>query len=76
MKFQVTDVTKPLASVARITEKCNIVQFGPTADDNFIVSFVTKRKIAIERCGGTCVMNVEYMTDEAAASGFPRQETA
>ena len=76
MTFQVTDVTKPLASVARITERGNIVQFGPKAEDNFILSISTKRKIPFERRGGTCVMDVEYMMDGNAASGFPRQDSA
>ena len=34
--FQVTDVRKPLLAVKRITERGNIVQFGPAENDNFI----------------------------------------
>lgn len=33
MRFQVSDVTKPLASVARIMEQGNIVQIGPGAQN-------------------------------------------
>ena len=29
MKFQVSDVTKPLAAATRIVQKGNIVHFGP-----------------------------------------------
>ena len=36
MKFQVSDARNPLASVARITEHGNIVQFGPKEEDNYI----------------------------------------
>ena len=31
--FQVADVKKPLVSVRRITEKGNLVQFGPKPED-------------------------------------------
>ncbi len=35
LNFQVTDVRKPLLAVKRITEKGNVVQFGPAeSDDN------------------------------------------
>ena len=35
MKFEVSDARNPLASVARITEHGNIVQFGPKEEDNY-----------------------------------------
>ena len=34
--FQVTDVRKPLLAVKRITEKGNVVQFGPAENDNYV----------------------------------------
>ena len=34
--FHVSDVQKPLATVWRIAEKGNVVQFGPRPEDNFI----------------------------------------
>jgi len=36
LNFQVTDVRKPLLAVKRITEKGNVVQFGPAESDNYI----------------------------------------
>ena len=36
MTFQVSDCRNPLASVARITEQGNVVQFGPRDEDNYI----------------------------------------
>ena len=38
MTFQVSDARNPLASVARITEHGNIVQFGPKEEHNFILN--------------------------------------
>ena len=36
LKFQVTDVKKPLIAVRRITEQGNHVNFGPGREDEFI----------------------------------------
>ena len=36
LSFQATDVRKPLLAVKRITEKGNVVQFGPAESDNYI----------------------------------------
>ena len=63
MKFQVSDVTKPLASVARIVEQGNIVQMAKD-EDCFILSVSTGRKIPIERRGGTYVMDAEYVIED------------
>jgi hypothetical protein len=75
MKFQVSDVTKPLASVARIVEKGNVVQFGAGQNDSFILNVSTGRKIPLHREKGSFVLNVEYLVEEDIASlDFPRQE--
>jgi hypothetical protein len=75
MKFQVSDVTKPLASVARIVEKGNVVQFGAGKNDSFILNVSTGRKIPLHREKGSFVLNVEYLVEEDIASlDFPRQE--
>ena len=77
MKFQVSDVTKPLASVARIVEQGNIVQIGPREEDCFILSVSTGRKIPIERKGGTYVMDAEYVVEDVGVGqGFPRPGSA
>ena len=49
LRFEVADVRKPLASVSRICEKGNIVQFGPCAVDNFIQSVATKEKVFMKK---------------------------
>lgn len=76
MRFQVSDVTKPLASVARIVEQCNIVQIRPRNEDCFIMSTSTGRRIPIERRGGTYVMNAEYVIENGEAQGFARPGSA
>ena len=43
MNFQVTEVRKPLAAVWRLTEKGNVVQFGPQEHQNFVRNLRTQR---------------------------------
>ena len=71
IKFQVTDVKKPLVSVARIVEKGNEVHFGPGKDGNFIRNLRTGEKIPLKRKRGGYVMEVDWVSDLAA--GFSRQ---
>ena len=75
MKFQISDVTKPLAAVTRIVEKGNIVQFGPEKEQCFIQNINTGRKIPIEKEANAYVMNVEFLA-EVCEEGFHRQERA
>ncbi len=37
LKFQVTDVRKPLMAVRRLVERDHVVQFGPEPDRNYIM---------------------------------------
>ena len=60
MTFQVTEVRKPLAAVWRLTEKGNVVQFGPEEHQNFVLNLRTNKKIRLHR-GGSYVLKVEYM---------------
>lgn len=57
MNFQVSDVKRPLAAVWRIAEKGNLIQFGPRAEDNFILNTKTKEKIGIRRKGRSYVLD-------------------
>ena len=75
MKFQISDVTKPLAAVTRIVEKGNIVQFGPEKEQCFIQNINTGRKILIEKEANAYVMNVEFLA-EVYEECFHRQERA
>jgi hypothetical protein len=68
LNFQVSDVQKPLVAVRRITEKGNVVQFGPRAEDNFIKNTVTGVKIAMVKKGGSYVIPAEMLVED-----FPRQ---
>ena len=44
MDFQVAGVNKPLASVAKICAKGNIVHFGAKKDDNYIMNIESGNK--------------------------------
>ena len=74
LKFQVTDVRKPLLAVRRLIEKGNVVQFGPEPAQNFIMHVQSGKKIMMEKKGGSFVIKANFMKrlDEAAA-GFTRQ---
>ena len=66
MLFQVSDARNPLASVARITEQGNVVQFGPKDADNYIYNPKTDEKIQLRRKGRKFVVDVSFL-----ASGAP-----
>ena len=60
--FQVADVKKQLISVKRIVEKGNVVSFGPTKEDNFILNKVTGDKKMLTSSGkGSYLMNVSLV---------------
>ncbi len=67
--FQVSDVQKPLAAVWRIAERGNLIQFGPRAEDNFIVNRETQKKVMMVRRNGMYVIEAEF----AQQPGFTRQ---
>ena len=58
LSFQVTDVRKPLLAVTRITEKGNVVQFGPSQGDNFNKNTSSGNKILLRKKGGSYIMDV------------------
>ena len=61
MKFQVSDARNPLASVARITEHGNIVQFGPKEEDNYIFNPSTEEKAMMRRKGRKFVLDASFI---------------
>ena len=61
MTFQVTEVRKPLAAVWRLAEKGNVVQFGPTEDQCFVLNIATGKRIQLYKRGGSYIMKVEFM---------------
>ena len=62
--FQVSDVQKPLVAVRRISEKGNLVKFGPRAEDNYIESVSTGSKIMMIRKGGSYVIPAEMVVED------------
>jgi hypothetical protein len=68
LSFQISDVQKPLVAVRRITEKGNIVQFGPGDEDSFIMNKATGLRINMVRKGGSYVIPAEMLEE-----GFQRQ---
>ena len=70
MLFQVTDVGKPLASVARILDKGNTVVFSRGRGGSYVVNDRTGRRIPLVEEKGTFVMEVEYLEPEVSAEGF------
>jgi hypothetical protein len=61
MKFQVTEVKKALAAVWRLTEKGNIVQFGPLDHQNYVLNLATRKKVKMHRKGGSYVLKVDFV---------------
>ena len=69
MKFQVSDARNPLASVARITENGNIVQFGPKDEDNYIYNPVTEEKVRMRRKGRKFILDAVFLEAGASFNG-------
>ena len=71
LKFQVTDVKKPLLAVRRLVEKGNVVSFGPEPSQNYIHNVQTGKKIMLEKKGGAFVIKAHFVKEIEA--GFTRQ---
>ncbi len=56
--FQVTDVRKPLVAVKRMAEKCDVVQFGPLENDQFIKNRLTWGKLFLKKKKGSSIIMV------------------
>jgi hypothetical protein len=68
--FQVTDVSKPLASVSRILDKGNTIVFSRTGKGSYILIEQSGEMIPILEEKGTFVVECEFLEP---ASGFTRQ---
>ena len=66
MRFQVTDVQKPLLAVSRLLEQGNVVQFGKQPGHSFIMNVDTGDKLMLERRGNSWVIPGSL----ASAEGF------
>ena len=69
MCFQVSDARNPLASVARITENGNVVQFGPRAEDNYIFNPDTEEKVMLRKKGNKFILDVNFLAARSHFSG-------
>jgi hypothetical protein len=68
LTFQVADVKKPLIAVKRITEKGNMVSFGPGAEDNFILNKSSGDKLKLRPNGqGSYLLDVEFENGEKSS---------
>ena len=63
LKFQVTDVRKPLLAVRRLVEKGNVVNFGPQPEQNFIYHPESGKRILMERRGGSFIIKAHFMKE-------------
>ena len=59
--FQVTGVSKPLASVSGILDKGNTVVFSRSGEGSYIQNEATGEKVPIVEDKGTFVMDVEFL---------------
>ena len=74
LKFQVTDVRKPLLAVRRLIEKNNVVQFGPKPEQNYIHNLDTGKKVMMENVGGSYVIKANFVKwIGSEEQGFTRQ---
>ena len=69
MVFQVRDAKNPLIPVAQITEKGNIVQFGPDVAGNFIYIPATDETVIPRRKRRKYIMDVEVVAETTTHSG-------
>jgi hypothetical protein len=67
LPFTVCDVKKPLVSVKKICEKGNIIQFGPSSKESFIMNVKSKEKIYLIEENGQYMMEATVETE----SPFP-----
>ena len=67
LKFQVTDVRKPLLAVRRLVEHGSVVSFGAKDEDCYIFNPATNVRIPMTRKSGSFVIKARFMK-----SGFAR----
>ena len=77
LHFQsILEVKKPLAFVAKVANKGNIIVLGEEGGDSYIYNIATEKLIPIRQENNVHVLGVEYMTeelDDAAEVPFQRQ---
>jgi hypothetical protein len=61
LKFQVTDVKKPLLAVRRLVERGNVVMLSGLDGESYIYNREAKLKIPIVKKGGSFVIEAEFV---------------
>ena len=61
LKFQVTDVKKPLLAVRRLVEKGNVVMLSNVEGESYIYNKEAKMKIPVVKKGGSFVIEAEFV---------------
>ena len=69
LKFQVTDVRKPLLAVRRLVEKGNKVVLAGDDEESFIMNKATKVKIPVRKKGGAFVIEAHFVGVSARGAG-------
>ena len=72
IKFQVTDVKKPLLAVRRLVEKGCTVTMANGEGESFIMNKETRVKIPVVKKGGIVVIEARFVK-KAMAEGSARQ---
>jgi hypothetical protein len=72
IKFQVTDVRKPLLAVRRLVERGCVVTMANGEGESFIANKESKVKIPIVKKGGSFVIEARFVK-KVLAEGFQRQ---
>jgi hypothetical protein len=72
IKFQVTDVRKPLLAVRRLVERGCVVTMADGEGESFIANKGSKLKIPIVKKGGSFVIEARFVK-KVLAEGFQRQ---
>ena len=60
LEFKVTDVTKPLLAVRRITGMGNRVCFGPEKEDNFVENVASGIRVPLRQTGGSYILDGSF----------------
>ena len=61
LKFQVTDVRKPVLAVRKLVEKGNKVVFAGDDEESYIMNKATKVKIPVKKKGGAFVIEAHFV---------------
>ena len=61
LRFQVTDVRKPLLAVRRLVEKGNTVVLAGDGEESYIMNKAAKLRIPIKKKGGSFVIEAHFV---------------